>query len=89
MQSGRANTRHWVLEFVNTHPRAPDALMGWVGGADTTTQLQLSFATRDEAIHYAETEGLTYEVEPETTRRVVPKAYADNFRFGRRENWTH
>jgi hypothetical protein len=22
-------------------------------------------------------------------RRVRPKAYADNFRFGRIENWTH
>jgi hypothetical protein len=22
-------------------------------------------------------------------RRVRPKAYADNFRYGRMENWTH
>ncbi len=89
MQSGRGNTGHWVLEYPNTHRRAPDALMGWIGGADTPTQLRLTFATQQEAVRYAEAQGLTYEVEPGTTRKIVAKSYADNFRFGRRENWTH
>ena len=33
--------------------------------------------------------GLTFEVELPRIRHTRPKAYADNFRFGRRENWTH
>jgi hypothetical protein len=63
--------------------------MGWIGSADTQTQVRLSFPTREEAIAYAEREGIAYAVEIEQPRRVRPKAYADNFRYGRMENWTH
>ena len=38
---------------------------------------------------YAERRGLAVEVELPRERVIRPKAYADNFRFGRRENWTH
>jgi hypothetical protein len=67
----------------------PDPLMGWSGGGDTQTQVKLSFATRDEAIAYAERAGIHYDVELPQTRRIKPKAYADNFKWGRVENWTH
>jgi hypothetical protein len=63
--------------------------MGWTGGGDTQTQVRLNFATRDEAVSYAERRGLSFVVELPQERRVRPKAYADNFRFGRSENWTH
>ncbi|HEX2942118.1 MAG TPA: oxidoreductase, partial [Rhodopila sp.] len=33
--------------------------------------------------------GIDYEIELPQARRVKPKAYADNFRYGRIENWTH
>jgi len=89
MQSGWANTHEWVLEFLPTTPRQPDALMGWSGGGDTQTQVKLTFETRDEAIAYAQRAGLDVEVERPQSRRVKPKAYADNFRYGRIENWTH
>ena len=89
MQSGRANTRHWIMEYLNTTPRQPDPLMGWVGGSDTTTQLHLTFSTKAEAVEFAERNGLIATVEPDEPRQIRPKSYADNFRFGRRENWTH
>jgi hypothetical protein len=89
MQSGWAKTHDWVLEFIPTMARRPDPLMGWIGGADTQTQVRLTFATRDEAIAYADKNGIAYEIELAVTRRVKPKAYADNFRYGRVENWTH
>ncbi len=89
MQSGWAKTHLWVLEFPPTIARRPDALMGWSGGGDTQTQVRLNFETRDEAIAYAQRAGLEYEVELPQTRRIKPKAYADNFRYGRIENWTH
>ena len=89
MQSGWAKTHQWVLEFVPSTAKRPDALMGWAGGADTQTQVRLTFETRDEAIAYANGAGLTYEVEIPHHRKVKPKAYADNFRYGRSENWTH
>ncbi len=90
MQSGRAKTQEWVLEYEPETPRRPDPLMGWSGGADTRAQLRLFFPSREAAVAYAEREGLVYEVEtPPAPRPVRPKAYADNFRFGRGENWTH
>jgi hypothetical protein len=89
MQSGRAGTHHWVLEFEPAAPRHADPLMGWIGSADTQTQVRLFFENREEAVAYAERQGIAYDVELPQERRVKPKAYADNFRYGRREMWTH
>jgi hypothetical protein len=89
MQSGFAGTGRWVMDYVNASPRQPDPLMGWIGGADTQSQVRLRFDTQEEAIAFAERNGLSYEIELPRERRVKPKAYADNFRFGRWENWTH
>ena len=90
MQSGWAKT-HAVGRWSSCRARAkrPDALMGWAGGGDTQTQVRLTFETREEAIAYADRAGLTYEVEIPHARKIKPKAYADNFRYGRMENWTH
>jgi hypothetical protein len=89
MQSGWAGTHQWVMEFPSDLPRRPDPLMGWIGGSDTQTQVRLHFDTRDEAVAYAEKNGIPYDIELPQHRRVKPKAYADNFKYGRIENWTH
>jgi hypothetical protein len=90
MQSGYAGTHEWILEFEPGDAARPDPLMGWSGGTDTRAQsLRLKFVTREEAIAYADKSGFQYEVELPHQRRMKPKAYADNFRFGRAENWTH
>ena len=88
MQSGRA-TDEWVLEFPPSEARVADPLMGWIGSADTQAQVRLKFASRDDALAYADREGLAYALELPKTRIFKPKAYADNFAFGRSENWTH
>jgi hypothetical protein len=89
MQSGWAGTHQWVLEFERSSPERPDPLMGWIGSADTQAQVRLHFDTCDEALAFARKEGLDYDLELPQPRRVKPKAYADNFRYGRIENWTH
>ncbi len=82
MQSGRANTRKWVVEYepalVETDP-----LMGWVGSSDTRGQLRLRFATKEAAIAYATKKGLDYRVQEPRKRRVRPKNYSANFAFDR------
>ncbi|MBV8705274.1 MAG: ETC complex I subunit [Acetobacteraceae bacterium] len=88
-QSGRAGTDIWILEFEPNAPRRPDPLMGWIGSTDTLAQVRLSFATREEAVGYAEQQGIAHEVELPHERRVRPKAYAENFAYTRRELWTH
>lgn len=89
MQSGRANTRRWILEFEPAARREPDSLMGWTSSADTRRQLRLYFDTREEAVAHAERDGLAYAVEEVQDRRVRPKSYADNFRYDRIGRWTH
>ena len=89
MQSGRAKSRQWILEFEPGAAQRPDALMGWLGHGDTSGQVRLRFSTEQEAVAYAERAGLDYEVAAPRQRKSRPKTYADNFRFGREGNWTH
>ncbi len=88
MQSGRGLTQDWVLEF-EPGARRPEPLMGWTASDDTLAQVQLHFASKEEAITYAEKHGLAYMVEASQDRRIKPKAYSDNFRFDRLRPWTH
>jgi hypothetical protein len=83
MQSGRANTHYWVLEFEPATVRRADPLMGWIGSDDTLGQVRLRFEGRDEAVKYAEGNGLDYRVDEPRSRHVKVKNYADNFRHDR------
>lgn len=90
MQSGRANTQEWALEFTPVGRSRLDPLTGWIGSAETTRQIRLNFPTREAAIAYAQAQGLGFEVEePPRGRAIKPKVYADNFRTNRPDNWTH
>lgn len=80
MQSGRARANEWVLQFESHHARHADPLTGWAGGADTQTQVRLSFKTLDEAKAYAEREGVPYHVVPSSESTLKIQSYADNFR---------
>jgi hypothetical protein len=89
MQSGKAKTREWVLEFEPASARVSDPLMGWTVSSDMNGQVRLQFDTREEAVAYAQRHGIAFEVlAPKEHRRII-RAYADNFAFGRRESWTH
>jgi hypothetical protein len=52
-------------------------------------QIRLRFATREEAVAYAERNGIAYRVESQHERRVPRIAYSDNFRHDRFMPWTH
>ncbi|MBR1220291.1 ETC complex I subunit [Bradyrhizobium sp. U87765 SZCCT0131] len=89
MQSGKAKSREWQLDFEPEQPRTIEPLMGWTSSGDMKQQLTLRFHTREDAVAYCEREGIPYQVqEPgEPLHRTV--AYADNFAFRRGEPWTH
>ena len=76
-QSGQAKTGQWRLEFEPAAPRTVEPLMGYTSSTDMAQQVKLSFATKEEAIAYAE----------EPKRRIA--AYSDNFKFNRVGAWTH
>ena len=89
MQSGVSGTQDWVLQWENSVRQTLDPLMGWPGSGSTQRQVSLRFDSREEAMAYAERQGLAFDVELPSLRVHKPKAYADNFKFGRSENWTH
>ena len=89
MQSGKAKTKNWVLEFEPEARREADPLMGWTSSGDMKQQLKLTFATREEAESYARRKGLAYTVVEPKQASVKSKSYSDNFRWGRDTNWTH
>lgn len=80
MQSGRARTDAWVLEFEPQKAQEPDPLTGWAGGGDTSNQVRIGFDSLDAAKAYAERERYSYHVVPAPERKLKLQAYADNFR---------
>ncbi len=81
----------WRLDFEPELPRSVEPLMGWTSSADMRQQVRLKFATKEEAIAYAERNGLAYRVEEPkpnlAARRGV--SYSDNFKTSRIGLWTH
>ena len=83
MQSGRANLHNWLLEFEPSATTQIDPLMGWTGSADTRAQVRMKFDSKDEAVAFAEKNGLSFHVQEPNDRRIRPKKYAENFAFTR------
>ncbi|AOG00651.1 hypothetical protein BSY18_1931 [Blastomonas sp. RAC04] len=80
MQSGRALTDLWVLEFEPAEAKKPDPLTGWAGSGDTRQQLSLRFPDLEAAKAYAVKYGIIARIEQTPPRRLKIQAYADNFR---------
>ena len=89
MQSGRAKTEKWILEFTRKTPAIPDPLMGWQSSGDTQKQVKIPFSSKDAAIKYAEKHFVDYQVVQPQTRKLNIKTYADNFSSDRKISWTH
>ncbi|WP_407873870.1 ETC complex I subunit [Qipengyuania nanhaisediminis] len=80
MQSGKARTDTWVLEFEQSEARKPDPLMGWTGSGDTQAQVRLNFPSLDAARAYADKYGIAARVHATPPKSLKIQAYADNFR---------
>jgi hypothetical protein len=80
MQSGRAGTNRWVLEFEPQEAKRADPLTGWAGSGDTLAQVTLAFPDPAAALAYCEKHGLTATVIAPPARLLKLQAYADNFR---------
>lgn len=89
MQSGKAKTNQWILEFDQERPRTIDPIMGYTSSADMRQQVRLRFDTREEAIAYAERNGIPYRVQEPNDPAPKRLSYSDNFKFSRVEPWSH
>lgn len=89
MQSGRAGSGRFVLEFEPRAAGSLDPLMGWVSGGVDSGQIRLQFASAAEAAAYCRAHGIDFELaeSPPVTRK--PKSYAENFSASRKIPWSH
>jgi len=89
MQSGKAKTDDWVLEFEPSNARKIEPLMGYTSSSDTKSQIRLEFKSLEDAKSYAEKNGIAYRVQkPQKQKRRV-MSYAENFSTDRSLPWTH
>lgn len=89
MQSGTARTKKWRLDFVLASAPRPEALMGWISGADTNGQVRIDFDSKEAAIDFARQHAIPHQVVETLEPKRVIKSYSDNFAFRRREPWSH
>ncbi|KAA3510294.1 NADH-ubiquinone oxidoreductase [Agrobacterium vitis] len=89
MQSGKAKTHLWVLEFDASEPRTIDPMMGYTSSGDMLQQVKLTFETQELAEAYAQRNNIDYRVIPPKEPRRQSVSYTDNFRFSRLQPWTH
>ncbi len=92
MQSGKGKSDLWLLQFDAETPRTSEPLMGWTSSRDTRQQIKMRFNSKEDAVAYAEREGIAFSVQEANAARPgkrPKKSYADNFKFGRLANWTH
>ena len=78
MQSGKGNTRYWVLEF-ETLNTGINPLMGWETSKDTMSEVKLEFNTKEQAINYATKNQIHYELIEPQKQKLIKKSYTDNF----------
>lgn len=89
MQSGRANTGFWILQYEPVQEKMLEPLMGYTATSDMNSQVVLRFNSKEEAVAFACKSDIPYRVEEphKPIRRAV--SYADNFRSDRQQPWTH
>jgi hypothetical protein len=88
MQSGQAKDK-WLLEYEPAVARQIEPLMGWTSSTDMKSQIKLRFDSKEEAIAYAERNGIAYRLEEPKLSIRKAVSYSDNFKTNRAIPWSH
>ena len=78
MQSGKGNTKNWVLTF-DTLDTGINPLMGWESSKDTMSEVKLEFSTKEEASNFAKKNNIDYYIVEPQKHKIIKKSYSDNF----------
>jgi hypothetical protein len=79
MQSGKKNSRKWLILPIQNNIRSISPITGWISASDTSSQFRFEFATKDEAINFAQKNKWHFEIEEPQGAKIKPKSYAANF----------
>ena len=78
MQSGKGNTKDWVLEF-DTRKNGLNLLTGWETSTDTMSEIRLNFISKEQAVEYAKNNNIDFYIIEPQKRKLIKKSYTDNF----------
>ena len=80
-QSGDWHGHQWRMDWdiLSKGHRWENPLMGWQSSADFMQGTHLNFKSKEDAIRFAEKQGYEYFVQEPNSRKILPKAYANNF----------
>ena len=80
-QSGEWHGHHWRMDWdvLSKGHRWENPLMGWQSTADFLQGTHLNFKSKEDAILFAQKQGYEYFVQEPNERRIIAKAYANNF----------
>ncbi|XP_020294842.1 NADH dehydrogenase [ubiquinone] iron-sulfur protein 4, mitochondrial [Pseudomyrmex gracilis] len=83
MQSGTNNIHFWQMDF-DTRERWENPLMGWTSSGDPMSNVQVNFATKEEAIAHCKKMGWDYYVQKPNASHPKPRSYGSNFAWNKR-----
>lgn len=86
-QSGAWRSAHWRMDWdiLPKGHRWENPLMGWQSSGDFMQGTNIHFHSKEDAIRFAEKQGYEYFVQEPQSRRITPKAYANNFLYSERK----
>lgn len=81
MSSGMGRTGGWTFKWKSPDAKWSNPLTGWTSSADPMVSVNLEFDTKEQAVHFAETKGLKYEIKERARRQreMGKNYYAHNF----------
>jgi hypothetical protein len=79
MQSGKAKSKYWTLEYLPQKKKIVDNLIGWQGSEDMLQEINLKFESEEAAVNYARKNDIEYEIVEPKKSRIKLQSYADNF----------
>ncbi|XP_070157188.1 NADH dehydrogenase [ubiquinone] iron-sulfur protein 4, mitochondrial isoform X1 [Polyergus mexicanus] len=83
MQSGTNNIHFWQMDF-DTRERWENPLMGWTSSGDPMSNIEVNFATKEEAIAHCKKMGWDYYVQKPNLNEPKPRSYGINFSWNKR-----
>ena len=69
----------WSLELEPKGSRYIEEMARWTATNDTSSQLKLTFSSKEEAISYAKKHNIEFSLAKEQHKIFRPKSYAENF----------
>jgi NADH dehydrogenase (ubiquinone) Fe-S protein 4 len=80
-QSGDWHGMTWLMDWdpLPKGHRWENPLIGWQSSADFMQSERIGFKSKEDAIRFANKQGYEYFVQEPNERRIIPKAYANQF----------